>query len=218
MHCPQFERRKYPRFNAEIPVDIGLINLKSGKRAQVQFKGITKDISMEGLGLELDYPGSNIISFAPTLVGANKEFDFDLDVNLGRKHVRGVGEVRWARIHSPSILRMGIFLKAIGKNEKEKWANFVMRQRKAFFQDLSWQEKHSGHKLIKWPVKIIRDLISTNLSINYILPVMFVCSSVVVYWFVELRCYHVVIFCGVISIILLIGYRSFSKRYRKSKG
>ena len=180
MHYPQFERRKYPRFNAEIPVDIGLIDLKSGKGAEAQFKAITKDISIEGLGLELDYPASDIVSFAPTLVGANKEFDFDLNVNLGTEHVRGVGEVRWARIHSPSVLRMGVFLKEIRDNEKEKWTNFVMSQRKAFFEDLSWQKKYSGQKLIKWPFKSIRDLISTNVSISYLLPGLLVTSSVII--------------------------------------
>lgn len=89
MQYTDFERRKYPRFNAEIPVDIGLIDLKSGKRAQAQFKGITKDISMEGMGVELGYPASDILSFAPKLIGANKEFELDLNTNFGKKDVRG---------------------------------------------------------------------------------------------------------------------------------
>ncbi len=218
MHYTESERRKYPRFNAEIPVDIGLIDLKSGKRAEVQFKGITKDISMEGLGLELDYPASDIGSFAPKLIGANKEFDLNLNTNFGTNHVRGVGEVRWARIHPPSILTMGLFLKGMRHNEKEKWTNFVMSQSKAVSHDLSWEQKHGGDNLIKLPLKFIRDLISTNLSINYILPSAFVTSSLIIFWFAKMRYYHVIIPWGIVIIMVLLNKsRSFSRKYPKSK-
>jgi len=67
MHSTEIERRKYPRFDAEVPVDIGLIDQKAGKPLKAQFKGVARDISMEGLGLELDYPASDILSFAPNL-------------------------------------------------------------------------------------------------------------------------------------------------------
>ena len=217
MHSTEIERRKYPRFNAQIPIDIGLIDLRGGKTTQAQFKGITSDISMEGLGLELDHPASDVLSFAPKLMGENKEFDLDLNANLGMKGLRGIGEVRWARIYPPSLLKMGVFLKEMRANEKEKWADFVMRQSKGVPQDVSCQQRYSGHKLIKLLHKFIRDPIQSNLSINYILPGMFVCSSVIVYWFAEIRYYHVMIPCG-IPIILLIRSRSFSKKYRKSKG
>ena len=217
MHSTEIERRKYPRFNAQIPIDIGLIDLRGGKTTQAPFKGVTTDISMEGLGLELDYPASDVLSFAPKLMGKNKEFDLDLNANLGTKGLRGIGEVRWARIYPPSLLKMGVFLKEMRADEKEKWTNFVMRQSKGIPQDVSCRQRYSGHKLIKLLHKFIRGPIQSNLSINYILPVMFVCSSVIVYWFAEIRYYHVMIPCG-IPIILLIRSRSFSKKYRKSKG
>jgi hypothetical protein len=101
-------------------------------------------------------------------------------------------------------------------DEKEKWTNFVMRQSKGLPQDVSCQQRYSGHKLIKLLHKFIQDLIQSNLSINYILPGIFVCSSVIVYWFAEIRYYHAMIPWG-IPIILLIRSRSFSKKYRKSK-
>jgi len=179
----EFERRKYPRLDAEIPVDIGLIELKSGKRAKAQFKGITKDISIEGMGVELDYPASDILSFAPKLIGANEEFDLDLNTNFGTKDVRGVGEVRWARIHPPSVLTMGLFLKGMRDHEKEKWTNFVMNQSSVVSQDLSWRQKYSGYQLIELPLIFIRDLISRNSSINYILLSAFVISSLIIFWF-----------------------------------
>jgi len=217
MHPAGIERRKYPRFNAEIPIDIGLIDLRGRKTTQSQFKGVTTDISMEGLGLELDYPASDVLSFAPKLMGKNKEFDLDLNANLGTKRLRGIGEVRWARIYPPSLLKMGVFLKEMRADEKEKFTDFVMCQSKDVPQDVSCQQRYSGYKFLKSLHKSIRDLIQSNLSIHYVLPAMFVCSSVIFYWFAEIRYYHVTVLCG-IPIILLIRSRSFSKKYRKSKG
>jgi hypothetical protein len=47
--------------------------------------------------------------------------------------VKGVAEVRWARIPPLSgleILTMGIFLKRMRDNEKRKWKDFVMSRSK----------------------------------------------------------------------------------------
>jgi len=216
-HYTEIERRKYPRFNAQIPIDIGLIDLRGGKTIQAPFKGVTTDISMEGLGVELDYPASDVLSFAPKLTAKNKDFDLDLNANLGTKGFKGIGEVRWARICSPSLLKMGVFLKEMKDDEKEKWADFVMRQSKGVSQDVPCRQRYIGHKLIRLVHKFIRDPIQSHLSMNYILPGMFVCSSVIIYWFAEIRYYHVMIPCG-IPIILLIRSRSFSRKHRKSKG
>ncbi len=211
MHSIEIERRKHPRFNAQIPIDIGLIDLGGGKTTQVPFKGITTDISMEGLGLELDYPASDVLSFAPKLMGKNKEFDLDLNVNLEAKGLRGIGEVRWARIYPPSLLKMGIFLREMRADEKEKWADFVMCQGKGDPQDVSCRQGYSGHRLIQLFHKFMRDPIQSNLSLNYILPVMFICSSIIAYWFAEIKYYHVMIPCGTAT-ILWIRSRSFSRK------
>ena len=91
MDSTEIERRKYPRFNAEVPVDIGLIDQKTGKPPKAQFKGVARDISMEGLRLELHYPAPNIHSFAPKLMGKKKEVDLGVNVNLKTKELRAVG-------------------------------------------------------------------------------------------------------------------------------
>jgi len=215
------ERRKYPRFNAHIPVDISLVDQKVGKTPQAKFKGVTTDISMEGLGLEMNYPAPDMLSFAPKLMGKNKELVLDLNVNLGTGGVKGVGEVRWARIHPPSalrILKMGLFLKEMRDDEKEKWTNFVMSQSKNIPQNVSFQQTYSGHRLIKFLYKSIKYLISSNLLMDYIFPIMLVSSSVIVWWFVEIRYYHVMIPCGIpIIMILLIRSKFFSRKYLKPK-
>jgi hypothetical protein len=163
---------------------------------------------MEGIGLVLDYPASDVLSFAPKLIGKNKEFDLHLNANLGTKGLRGIGEVRWARIYSPSLLKIGVFLKEMRDDEKEKWTNFVMSQSKSIFQNVSFQQPYSGYMLIKFLYKSIRDLMSSNLSIDYILPIIILLSSVVfIYWLVEIRYFHLIISCG-IAIIMLLSTKS----------
>ena len=198
MNHTGIERRKHQRFKAAIPINIGLIDLKGGKTTQAQFKGVTMDISMEGFGLQLSYPASVILPFGTKLMGENKEFDLEFNAKLGTKNVRGVGEARWARMHPPSTFKMGVFLKAMRDDEKEKWTNFVTSQSKA---------------LIRFFHKSMRYLIESHFSIYYILPVIFVSSSVIIYWFVKIRGYHLIISCGIsIIIILLIKSRIFSRK------
>jgi len=204
VYSTEIERRKHPRFNAEIPIDIGLIDLGGRRTTQAPFKAVTTDISMEGLGLELDYPASDVLSFAPKLMGKNKEFDLDLNASPGTKGLRGIGEVRWARIYPPSLVKMGVFLKEMRADDKEKWVDLVMGQSKAGTQDVSCRQGYSRHRLIQLFHKFIRDPIQSHLSIDYILSGMFVCSSVIFYWFAEIRYYHVMIPCG-IPIILVLG-------------
>ena len=129
MHYGDRERRKHERFKVAIPVSIRLIDPKTGKPKQAEFKGVTTDISLGGLRLEMKYPGSDLLSFAPKLIGKNKEFDLNLTMDLGTADVKGVAEVRWARIPPLSgleILTMGLFLKRMRDNAKRKWKDFVM--------------------------------------------------------------------------------------------
>jgi hypothetical protein len=133
MHYGDVERRKHERFKVAIPASIRLIDPKTGKPTQAEFKGVITDISMGGLGLEMKYPGSDLLSFAPKLAGKNKEFDLNLDVKLETGDLKGVAEVRWARIPPLTgleILTMGLLLKRMRDNDKRKWTSFVMSRSK----------------------------------------------------------------------------------------
>jgi hypothetical protein len=133
MHRSGVERRKHKRFKVKLPIKIRLIDPKTGKLKQGEFNGLVTDISMGGVGLEMKFAGSDLLSFAPKLVGKNKEFDLDVDVKLEREDVKGVAEVRWARIPPLTgleILNMGLLLKRMRDNEKRKWNNFVTSRSK----------------------------------------------------------------------------------------
>ena len=128
------ERRKHPRFKAAIPIHIGLINLEKGKSIQAQFQGVSMDISMEGLSVEVYYPQSEILLLRNRMMGETRQFDVEIEAGLGIKQVRGVGEVKWTAIASPSVLKMGIFLREMIKEEREKWTNFVTSRSREIFQ------------------------------------------------------------------------------------
>jgi len=128
------ERRKHPRFKAAIPIHIGLINLEKRKSIQGQFEGVSMDISMEGLGVEVYYPQSEILLLRNKMVGETRQFDVEIKARLGVKQVRSVGEVKWIAIASPSVLKMGVFLREMIKEEREKWTNFVTSRSREIFQ------------------------------------------------------------------------------------
>ena len=133
MHYSGAERRKHKRFKVALPVNIRLIDPKTGKLKQAKFNGLITDISMGGLGLEMKYSGSDLLLFAPKLMGEHKEFDLKLTMDLGTKDVKGVAEVRWARIPpftGLEILTMGLLLKRMRDNEKRKWTIFVTSRSK----------------------------------------------------------------------------------------
>jgi hypothetical protein len=216
MTSPYTERRKHPRFNVQIPIDFGLIDLGGKKTAQAQFKGLTTDISMEGLGLELHYPAPEILFLAPKLAGNNKQFDLKFHINSVDTEVSGVGDIRWARIDSPSILKMGVFLKELGDSEKEKWTSFVMSQTKRIFRHGSPFRGYGKHTLPAF-LLLTRDLIASPFSINYILPGLLLSSSAVVYWLVEVSVYHVLIPCGIATSVILLTKSRISSRKPKPR-
>lgn len=128
------ERRKHERFKAAIPVTIGLIDLKREKTTEAEIRGVTTDISMEGLGLELKYPEAGLYpfgtGFGTKIVGEGREFDVEINLRVGRDTVTGVGEVRWTAAPSRSVMKMGVFLKEIIEGGTEGWRDFVMSRSK----------------------------------------------------------------------------------------
>jgi len=217
MHFTGVERRKYQRFKVAVPINIGLIDLTAGKTTCAQFKGMTTDISMEGLGLQLHYPPPEILFLAPKLTGKDKQFDLEFNINLGDTDISGVGDIRWARIDSPSILKMGVFLKKLVDVERGKWTNFVTSQAKRFSRHASHLRAESKHALIIFFPQLMEDLITSPFSINYAFPAIFITSSAIIYWFVQLRSYHLIISCGISATLIFLTKSKIFSRYPKAR-
>lgn len=116
-------------------MNIGLIDVGRGKTLHLQFRGVTADISMEGLAMKLNSQISSILPFITKMMGESREFDLEITANLGPKDVRGVGEVRWNFMDLPYVLKIGVFLKEMREDEKQKWTNFVISQSKNISRD-----------------------------------------------------------------------------------
>jgi hypothetical protein len=217
MHYTEFERRKYPRVNAQIPIDIGLINRKKQRATQAQFKGITGDISMEGLSIELKHPGPEMLPFATRMMGGNREFDIEFTGNLGAKDVRGVGEVRWTSIPYPGMLKMGVSLKEMTGSEREKWTNFVTNQKRAASRNPSCRSIQAKRSLTKSLHRFAQNLLLSRFSMNCVFPALFIGISFITYWFVEITFYHLPIPLGIgIIVVLLTKSRIFSGKHVRS--
>lgn len=119
-------------------MNIGLIDIGRGKTLHVQFKGVTTDISMEGLGLKFNSQVSAILPFAVKMMGENREFDLEITAYLGTNDVKAVGEVRWTFMQLPYFSKMGVFLREMREDEKEKWTNFVISQSKNISSNVLW--------------------------------------------------------------------------------
>lgn len=66
-------------------MNIGLIEIERGKTLHAQFKGVTTDISMEGMGLKMNSQVSAILPFVTKMMGENKQFYLEINANLGTK-------------------------------------------------------------------------------------------------------------------------------------
>ena len=216
-HFTGIERRKYQRFKVAVPINIGLIDLTAGKTTCAQFRGMTTDISMEGLCLELNYPASEMLPYTTKLIGENKQFDLEFTANLGEIDASGFGEARWARIHPPSVLKMGVLVKEMRFAEKQKWTNFVTSQAKRFSLHASHLRADSKHALITFFPRLMRDLITSPFSVNYAFPAILITGSAIIYWLVQGRSYHLIISCGISATLILLTKSKIFSRYPKPR-
>jgi len=217
MNYTGVERRKYQRFKAAIPLAIGLIDLKGGNTTHAQFKGITTDISKQGLGLELHSPASEMLPVANKLMGEKKHFNLEFTANLGNTAVRGIGEVRWARIHPPSGMRMGVFLKEMIDAEKEKWTNHVTGKIGPLSRHVSGLDGWRKHTLVAFFPRLTQDLITSPFSVKYILPPILLSGSVIIYWLTDLGFYYLILSCGICIILILLTKSRIFSRYPKPR-
>lgn len=217
MNYAGVERRKYERFKAAIPLTIGLIDLKDGNSTHAQFKGITTDISMQGLGLELHYPVSEMLPVAHKLMEEKKHFNLEFTANLGNTAVTGIGEVRWARIHPPSGVRMGVFLKEMIDAEKEKWKNHITDKIGPLSGHISGLDGWRKHTLVALFARPTRDLITSPFSVKYVLPAILVSGSIIIYWLTDLGFYYLIFSCGICIIVILLTKSRIFSRYPKPR-
>jgi hypothetical protein len=121
-------RRTYPRIDVNLPVRFGLIDVRRRKKPRARFSGETMDISMKGLGIRMNCHVLRMIPIAIDMMGDNKKYDLEIGIELGGDKVWAVGEVKWSLLEIPHLLKMGVFIKGMGREGEGKWTSFIEKQ------------------------------------------------------------------------------------------
>jgi hypothetical protein len=121
-------RRAYPRLDLNLPVHLGLIDIKGGRKLKTLFTGVTMDVSRQGLGIRMNSGIPQMIPIATKLMGDKKKYDLKIGIDLGGDEVLAVAEVKWSLLDIPHQLKMGVFIKGMGHGEEGKWTSFIEKK------------------------------------------------------------------------------------------
>ncbi len=121
-------KRAYPRLDMNLPVHLGLIDIKGGRKLNPLFSGETMDVSMKGLGIRMNRQILQMIPIAINLMGDKKKYDLKIGIHLGGDEILAVGEVKWSLLEIPHQLKMGVFIKGMGHEEEGKWTSFIEKR------------------------------------------------------------------------------------------
>jgi hypothetical protein len=130
-------RRAHPRLDVNLPVHLGLIDIKQGGKSKALFSGETTDVSMQGLGIRMNSRISQMIPIAIKLMGDKKTYNLRIGINLGGDKIQAVGEVKWSLLEIPHQLKMGVFIKGMGHEAEGKWTSFIENKYQEGAQDPS---------------------------------------------------------------------------------
>jgi len=121
-------KRAYPRLDVNLPVHLGLIDIKGRRKLNARFSGETMDVSMKGLGIMMNRQILQMIPIAINLMGDKKKYDLKIRIDLAGEKILAVGEVKWSLLEIPHQLKMGVFIKGMGHKEEGKWTSFIEKQ------------------------------------------------------------------------------------------
>jgi hypothetical protein len=119
------ERRKHPRYDATIGVNVKTVTPGSWTPA---FRGTTVDVCAEGVAVAL-YGGENSRKLIPSLLAKHDAVELALELPPDAQTIGGKGTIRWLDIGSIAssrpYVRAGIFLERMTARDKARWKRFV---------------------------------------------------------------------------------------------
>jgi len=118
-------KRAYPRLDVNLPVHLGLIDIKRRRKLNTLFSGETMDVSLRGLGIRMNSGIPQMIPIATKLMGDKKKYDLKIGIDLGGDEILAVCEVKWSLLEIPYQLKMGVLITGMGHEEEGKWASFI---------------------------------------------------------------------------------------------
>ena len=117
------ERRKYERFRISFKVSMRILGIFSRPlTVNVQ----TKNISVEGMQIELSKEGEEVLDLVAYLALDKKEVALNIEIPPKGEWIRAIGRIMWSQSGSkndPYYFKAGIFLEEI--EDRIKWIDFV---------------------------------------------------------------------------------------------
>ena len=117
------ERRKFERFGISFKVSMRILGIFSRPlTVNVQ----TKNISVEGMQIELSKEGEEALDLVAYLALDKKEVALNIEIPPKGEFIRAIGRIMWSQSGSkkdPYYFKAGIFLEEI--EDRIKWIDFV---------------------------------------------------------------------------------------------
>ena len=117
------ERRKFERFGISFKVSMRILGIFSRPlTVNVQ----TKNISVEGMQIELSKEGEEALDLVAYLALDKKEVALNIEIPPKGELIRAIGRIMWSQSGSkkePYYFKAGIFLEEI--EDRTKWTDFV---------------------------------------------------------------------------------------------
>ncbi len=121
------ELRKEPRKDVEIALKLFSVK-ESSEKIDGQLKGVARDISIGGVGVELEIDSGNIWEILERFDTKTEDrLTVHLDVIHPAQSIEVVGTLAWcvATDKEAKRIRMGILLDKMETENLEKWQRFV---------------------------------------------------------------------------------------------
>jgi len=134
------EHRRFIRLNDSIPLAMRLVDCKSGKIYSKQIRGITLNVSREGLCIETNTVTVNGVEIFNDAMSDDKNLELEIETINGKEKIKALGKVIWLDMtpqQKSFLFKAGVYLNLNWSGDNEKWDDLVKSAEKSS-KDTPW--------------------------------------------------------------------------------
>ena len=134
------EYRKFIRLKDSLSLGIRLIDCKSGRIYSKQIRGVTLNISRDGLCIETNSVTVNGVDIFNDAMSDEKNLELEIDTLDGKEKIRALGKVIWLDMtpqQKSFLFKAGVHLNLNWSGDNEKWHELVENAKK-YSKDKPW--------------------------------------------------------------------------------
>jgi hypothetical protein len=127
------EYRRFIRLKDSLSLGMRLIDCKSGKIYSKQIRGVTLNISLEGLCIETNTVTVNGVDIFNDAMSDEKNLELEIDVLNKKEKIRALGKVVWLDMTPKDksfLFKAGVYLNLNWSGDNEKWYELVENAKK----------------------------------------------------------------------------------------